>query len=136
MAHHSMITFQNQAITIGGFDGQNSMTSLYSLYCYNNNHNDHATAHSESHQLSESGSLNRQLWNKIYYAASNLAKKMKEVIQSSLFKRFLISSIENPIEATGPNEDNCYWYEWNQKLRIPRHDAVAFLIPDDVLECK
>ena len=31
--------------------------------------------------------------------------------------------------------DNCVWTKMSQKLRIPRHNAVAMLIPDEVLQC-
>ena len=31
--------------------------------------------------------------------------------------------------------DNCIWTKMSQELRIPRHGAVAILVPDEVLQC-
>ena len=70
MARHSMVTFQNDVITIGGWDGHSSMTALYRMKCNNDI----------------------------------------------------------------PNE-YCTWTKMSQELRIPRHDAVSMLIPDEALEC-
>ena len=35
MALHSMVTFQNDVITIGGFDGYSSLSALYKMECNN-----------------------------------------------------------------------------------------------------
>ena len=70
MARFSMVAFQNDVITIGGWDGHASMTALYRMKCNNDI----------------------------------------------------------------PNE-YCTWTKMSQELRIPRHDAVSMLIPDEALEC-
>ena len=68
MARFSMVTFQNDVITIGGWAGT-SMAALYRMKCNNDI----------------------------------------------------------------PNE-YCTWTKMSQELRIPRHDAVSMLIPDEALE--
>merc|ERR1711997_167206 len=36
MARHSMVTFQNKVITVGGYDGTSSMSALFQMTCDDN----------------------------------------------------------------------------------------------------
>ena len=45
------------------------------------------------------------------------------------------SSMSQLYQLTCDHEEACAWSKMSQELRIPRHDAVAMLIPDEALEC-
>ena len=51
MTRHSMVTFQNDVITIGGWDGYSSMSALYRMICDNDIPNEYCTWTKMSQEL-------------------------------------------------------------------------------------